>query len=293
MILKKQDSRNCEIDELKRLSSIANLTSQQKFDIERELKQIQAGQKGEEDSAYYLNFNYRFSENIIVIHDLRLEYLGEVAQIDHLLINRLLHFYVIETKSFFYGIKITESGEFMVWDGKTYHGIPSPIEQNARHISLLKKVLEKNDLSPKRLGITLLPTFNNYVLISPKSRITRPAKSQFDSEHVIAADNFISSYNKEIDKMDAATTLTSLLKIISTDTLLDIGKKLVKLHKKSGKINYATKFGVPEIKKNDATKSICNDCGKQLTEKAIAFCMSNVKRYGGKIYCYNCQKSHQ
>ena len=45
-----------------------------------------------------------------VIHDLRIECEGRVAQIDHLLIGRFLDIWVCETKNFSEGIAINEQG---------------------------------------------------------------------------------------------------------------------------------------------------------------------------------------
>src|SRR3546814_12221508 len=77
-----------------------------------------------------------------LIHDLRLEHGSRTAQIDHLLINRWMDVYVLETKHFHAGIKITEDGEFLRWNNyqKTYEGMASPLEQNERHIQVLKDV---------------------------------------------------------------------------------------------------------------------------------------------------------
>jgi hypothetical protein len=51
-----------------------------------------------------------------VIHDLRLDIDGRVAQIDHLLIHRSLNCFVLETKQVHAGLKITETGEFLRWN---------------------------------------------------------------------------------------------------------------------------------------------------------------------------------
>src|SRR3546814_12153126 len=77
------------------------------------------------DSAYLSDFCYASSPHWAVIHDLRLEQGGRTAQIDHLLINRWMDVYVLETKHCHAGIKITEDGEFLRWNNyqKTYEGI--------------------------------------------------------------------------------------------------------------------------------------------------------------------------
>ena len=135
MIIKKMDSKQGEIVELEKLLK-DKLTPYQRFLIERELKAIRSGVYGERDSAYYIDFYFGDSKNWAVIHDLRLEHKGQVAQIDHLLINRFFDVYVLESKNYSYKLKITPEGEFQVYYGKEYIGIPSPIEQNKRHIYL-------------------------------------------------------------------------------------------------------------------------------------------------------------
>ena len=112
MLIKGRDNHDSEVQSLRSLLD-CQVTAKQRFLIEREMKCISSGARGEESSAYYIDFRYKDSPNWAVIHDLRLEYRGFVAQIDHLLINRLLDIYDLESKNFYYGIKITPEGEFV------------------------------------------------------------------------------------------------------------------------------------------------------------------------------------
>ena len=86
--IKPMDSKQ---DEIKELSSLLDekITPNQRFQIERELKAIRSGVLGEKDAAYYINFYFGESKNWAVIHDLRIEYEDQVAQIDHILMNRM------------------------------------------------------------------------------------------------------------------------------------------------------------------------------------------------------------
>lgn len=122
MILKARDGRDEDIQELNRLLTL-DLSGKQRFLVERELKCLKSGNSGENSSAYYLDFGFKNSKNWVVIHDLRIEHRALVAQIDHLLINRFLEVYVLESKNYFYGIKITDDGEFLAYNGKNYQGI--------------------------------------------------------------------------------------------------------------------------------------------------------------------------
>lgn len=79
MIIKNQDSFKEDIQQLKKLLSL-RLTEKQRFLIERELRFLHSGEKGEQDSVYYLNFHLGKSKNWAVIHNLRLSFEGQVAR---------------------------------------------------------------------------------------------------------------------------------------------------------------------------------------------------------------------
>jgi hypothetical protein len=64
------------------------------------------------------------------LHDLRLVVDGDVAQIDHLIINRGIGMYLIETKNYKGNLIINDHGEFTFeYDNGDRYGIPSPLEQ--------------------------------------------------------------------------------------------------------------------------------------------------------------------
>ncbi len=68
MLIKERDKRDEDIVELRRLLD-SRLTEKQRFLIERELKCISSGARGEDDSAYYIDFKYTDSQNWAIIHD--------------------------------------------------------------------------------------------------------------------------------------------------------------------------------------------------------------------------------
>lgn len=175
MLIKEKDKNQQQVDYLTDLLE-RDLPEDKKQMIERELKCIYSGNKGEKTSSYYLDFDFKLSKNWALIHDLRLENNGDVAQIDHLLIGRLMDVYIIESKNFSSGVSISDEGDFSYFYKNRPYPIPSPIAQNERHIKLLDRFLTDNDLFPKRLGVSIKPTYRNIVLISPASRLSKPKK---------------------------------------------------------------------------------------------------------------------
>ncbi len=308
MIIKQKDSREEDLQELNRLLELKNLTKSQKEAIKKEIYNIKSGETGEKDSAYYIDLYYSSSKYSITIHDLRIEHNGYTAQIDHLIINRVFDIYMLESKNFNNKVRINDNGEFEVYVNNRYIGIPSPIEQNNRHIKILLDFLKENNLLPKRLGITVTPKFYNYVLFSPKTVIQRPNKSKFDTSHVIKADYIHKAITDSANEISISDFPTTLLNFNGYDSLEKFGKKLIEFHKPL-KVDWKKRFNISEDsssktientninnKKNlkpnkEKPKYFCAKCKKGISEKEARFCWNNKQRFGGKAYCYNCQRS--
>ncbi|WP_459572588.1 nuclease-related domain-containing protein, partial [Cupriavidus sp. 8B] len=203
MLVKKTDEKVSQISALEAL--IAAGEGRHIKHAEEELRKARAGIKGEQEAAYLIDFHFEKSKNTAVVHDLRLEIGGRVAQIDHLLVHRTLNVFVLETKRFHAGFKITDEGEFLRWNDwkKTYEGMPSPLAQNERHIAVLQDVFSEIEM-PTRLGIRLAPTIHNVVVVSPNARVDR--SRSFDSSRIIKADalsDFVSRckpYRRHVDE---------------------------------------------------------------------------------------------
>ncbi len=307
MLIKERDNHDSDVESLRSLLK-CQISAKQRFLIEREIKCVGSGARGEDSSAYYIDFRSRDSKNTAIIHDLRLEYRGFVAQIDHLLINRLLEIYVLESKNYYYGVKITPEGEFLVWNGKTYLPIESPIEQNKRHIDLLRRVIEQPGFLPTRLGVSIPPSFLSYVMVAPNSRVDRPAQGKFDTSMVIKADGLDAVIEKRIVKASPVDVFSSLAKVVSQETLETFARRLVRLHRPS-KIDYAAKFGVtvtapPATKPQSSAviptnngnggvtkrEPICEACGGAVDAKVVYYCRVNRENFRGKILCRSCQQ---
>lgn len=228
MLIKEADDQSAQLESLERLAQGKGPKARQAAD---ELRRRKAGVRGERDSAYLIGFEYERSPNWAVIHDLRLEHDGRIAQIDHVLINRWMDVYVLETKHVHAGIKITEEGEFLRWNKyqRTYEGMASPLEQNDRHIQVLKDVMAGVDL-PTRLGIRIPPAFQSFVLIGKDARIDRPRK--FDTSRVIKADQLKKAIWRDIDNENPLIGVVRFAaKIVSRETVEFVARQLADLHR--------------------------------------------------------------
>ncbi|MET0982355.1 MAG: nuclease-related domain-containing protein [Telluria sp.] len=234
MIYKDCDNKEPIVTILERMLALAG--PDKRALIERQLRTMRAGIKGEREAAWLIDVYLKDATRTAVIHDLRLDLGdGQVAQIDHLLIHRTRRFYVLETKPFSHGVKITDEGEFLRWNeaGKSWESMPSPLVQNERNVPVLRRTLET-------MGLGDCP-IESWVLVAPNARIDRPRK--YDTWRVVKADQFIEKMNKALENGPAHGALDDLLRTGLYDSIGDIANKLIALHSPAT-TDYMARFGV-------------------------------------------------
>lgn len=312
MLIKEADNKAADLATLKSLLTHPAANADTRKRIEQEIRNISSGAKGEADAAYEIDFHFGPSKNWAVIHDLRLEHKGRVAQIDHLLVNRFLEVWVFESKRFSEGIGINEKGECsMFWNGKPT-GIASPHEQNAKHIAVIKAACDDGTVElPKRLGFAIKPSFNGLVVVSKNARVSRPKAKGWWDDGIVKADQVKERINKAID---SDYNLLGAAKIIGTDTLEAFAKGLA-AHHVPASFDWHAKFGLPRetiapaakpaqakpagvaaeqevTPKSKEAQQVCHSCGDPVEDKVVTFCVRfNKARFGGNVYCQDCQKA--
>ena len=320
MLLKSADDKSKRISLLEDLQRSPILDAYQKNWLRDELMRLKKGIQGEHESAYYIDQYFKDSENHVVLHDLRFVIDGEVTQIDHLIINKMSDFYLLETKNYACNLVINAQGEFTAEYENSRFGIPSPLEQSFRHERVLCKLLET-------LGIVgrtqKMPDFYHVVMLHPKAIIERPASKSFDTSHIIKADQFPSWHKSFVDKMGVGTLLKSALNMRSLDTIKERGEKLIRQHRpadlfalpdfmrpkqQSKPAAPASAFSAPTpvhrvqpvppvqpkapppntiapIAEEPAKRLICAHCSAKITFPEGKFCWNNPRRFGGVAYC--------
>jgi hypothetical protein len=310
MLLKKADDKSKRITLLEDLQRSTMLDSRQKKWLREELSRFRKGIKGEQDSAYYLDQYFKDGQNHLVLHDLRFEVEGDVAQIDHLIINRLGHFYLIETKNYAGNVSINASGEFTAEYDEDRFGVPSPIEQSRRHERILRKLLERLDIA-NRLGTPL--EFHHVVMFHPKAIISRPKPTEFDTSSVIKADQFPSWHAKFVDKtVGVGMVLRGFANMRSLAATKEWGDKLMRQHRPQNQIALPD-FMQPSVKpvsapaitptplspdhvvpvaeqaesgeQPAAKRLICLHCNSKISYPEGKYCWNNAVRFKGGQYC--------
>lgn len=280
MILKPKDSIDGQIQDLE-MALQQPLTPNHRRRIEKDLAQVRAGLKAEEEAAYHIDFDLKDSVNWAVIHDLRIEWNSRVAQIDHLLINRLLEIYVIESKSFRTKVRFANGG----WERLNFNhweGIASPVEQNERHILVLQELIEQRQIAPTRLGITLRPSFFNIVAVQPSCSVVGPKRDT----SIFRMDVLM----KKIRAMN--TSPLGILKVITPETLEQFCRQLVSCHIPAPRPTVPFTAGKPSTSPTPTQPlvgQVCQGCGGPLSKAEAYYCRVNAAQFANQLLCRKCQ----
>jgi hypothetical protein len=309
MLIKSADDKSKRLALLQDLQQSPVLDARQKDWLREELRRCKTGMEGERDAAFYLDGHYKDAQNNVVLHDLRLQVDGEVAQIDHLVINRTGYLVLIETKNFSGDLEVNAHGEFTVRYGSVRYGIPSPYEQSRRHARILGKLLERLEIGTRT---DKLPEFHNVVMMHPKAIIQRPDPKAFDTSFLIKADQFPAWHEKLVNGTSTGGLFKALFNMRSQDTIKEWGEKLKRQHRAADQLalpdfmqpkpKLAQAAGAPnpiapeplavpaaseptEADASLAKKLICAQCREKISYPEGKFCWNNAKRFGGLQYC--------
>lgn len=244
MKIKSACDRQDDLATLQRLLEHPQASERQRSQIQLEIRMLRAGLRGEAETAYELDFHLRDSKNWAVLHDLRLEHAGRVAQIDHLLINRFLECWVCESKHFSEGVAVNVQGEFTAFFNGRPRGVPSPLAQNERHIDVLEALMNSPSFRlPTRLGMTLRPSFLSLIVVSKGARIQRPTPVPPAFRGILKADQVWQHIQRDAEETGFFLAVDSLSKLIGSDTLRELAERLAKQHRPI-RIDWAAKFGL-------------------------------------------------
>lgn len=179
------------------------------------IRQI-AGDKQEQDVAFYLRREFKDTVNVFIFNDLRIKHNDEVAQIDHLILYEY-GFVLIESKSITGEVAVNSDEEWSrSYNGK-WSGMPSPIQQVGLQEKLLRDLLHEN--REKLLGKILFGTlqtafggrcWNQFCAISSNSIIQRDNMPEGVSSKLVKSEFLIkkvkdiipNTINRGIFKLD-------------------------------------------------------------------------------------------
>ncbi|MDR6964130.1 nuclease-related domain-containing protein [Shewanella putrefaciens] len=227
-----------------------------------------AGQKQEQDVAFYLRRAFKDHPEVLVINDFRFTFNGETAQIDHLIIYPY-GFVLIESKSIKGHVDVNQQGEWSRSHGSKWFGMPSPIKQVELQQSLLKEMLKqhRSEILGKLLGIRQqgfgMRCWDHLCAVSSDAVINRDAMPTAISDLLVKTEFLV-------EKLEKIMNLKSkFMRIINvSDTRPDFNQQ---------ELNSIAKFLIDRhIDPSQATSEITPVQTPQVKEPVASFVVNKV-----------------
>jgi hypothetical protein len=305
-VFKTADDKQPQVDALRVLLAREDLDRRTRKEIDDKIWAIRTGIAGEKQAAYEIDFHYADRKSFAVIHDLRIEFKGRVAQIDHVILNQVMDMWVCETKSFKEGVKIDARGEWYRYGGGRAHGMPSPIAQNRNHVTVLEDLFAHGAIAFPRRIVTLKPSLLPVVLVSNEARVDRPgarAAARIKGlDSVIKIEQLVQTIEARFDERHPIGVFA---KLVSEDALGSIAAQLVALHRPAP-VDGPARFGLQDVPRTESAgapgpatpaalasprgERVCASCGTAVSEKVAAYSLAHADRFGGAVLCWECQR---
>lgn len=245
---------------------IFSIVNKKNKDLNKHLRNFNRMKSGHDGEVKVIETLKKLPDSYYIINDFRITVNRRTSQIDHVVVGPT-GIFAIETKNWqgtLYGKAENIHWKVVMPDGNSRNAY-NPIKQNETHTRRMEELLKKF------LG-------KNFYLESIVVLTHPNVKIMFESDivPVLKPDklcNYIESYNQ----LHLSETEVEQIK--------DLIMKKMKLDSNSASTT-AKEIAVT----TNGVSDVCARCGKKVTDRVREFCKKNPKRFGGKVYCYECQK---
>jgi hypothetical protein len=185
--------------------------------------------------AGYLNDVFAGEEDIVVLHDLRVQCELGSAHIDHMIMTRYLDVFLIESRIAGDQVIVGPEEEFSVKyrDGNSYR-IRSPITQLRRALAVSQHIFRRIEL-PTRFGERILPEFHRRIVVPRDTRLTN--HSEVRQSYFVNPRDLV----KTVKKCSKQSALKTLFGGISTEDLNNIARIVARWHAPE-KVDFMRKY---------------------------------------------------
>jgi hypothetical protein len=253
-----------------------------------------AGQKQEQDVAFFLRRAFKDHEQVFVINDFKFTHNNETAQIDHLIVYTF-GFILIESKSIKGEVKVNGLGEWTRSLYDKWSGMASPIKQVELQQELLKELIHENRevILSKLLGFKQqsfrFRRWDNLCAVSSNAIIERDSMPNDISNKLVKTEFLVETIKKVMNLK------TNIFKVLSFDSRPDFSEEELKS---------ITSFLMGQLSDNEIIEKVekkevvhtpvkvktsvgsilqCKSCGEKSDYTALH------GRYGYFIKCNKCE----
>ena len=256
MLIKSADDKSKRLALLENLQKSSLLDTRQKDWLRTELRNLKAGIKGEQAAAFYLNGHYKDGQNNVLLHDLRFQLDDEVAQIDHLVINRTGYMVLIETKNYSGDLEVNEFHNVVMMH-------PQAIIQRPDSKTFDTSFLIKADQFPA-WHEKLADGFSTGGVLKALFNIRSP--------------DTIKEWGQKLKRQHRPADLLALPEFMQPKAAPVKAAPIAQAD--------SVKAEAPQDTDETLVKTlVCAHCGSKISFPEGKYCWNNAKRFGGVQYC--------
>jgi len=279
IFLKEDSELRRKVDELNKIKD--RIASEDKARFDQDLKFSQYGLIGEDRIAYELK---NADVGCYVLRDINLEYNGEFAQVDYVIVTRC-NCYFVECKNMIGTVTINKEGEFRreyTWRNKNFkESIYSPYRQAIRHIEILKKKWKEK--SNKLVRYFCEKTFDDYyrpliIMANPRGMLNVRYAPKEIKDVTIRVDQLVERLKHDLmiyDKKKDAIDKVLDIRFESQKEVEHFARGILNHHKKRF-INYSKQY---KLMDSNSDKDL------ELKTKLIAFRSEMSRKNKVPAYC--------
>ncbi|WP_428848314.1 nuclease-related domain-containing protein [Shewanella olleyana] len=162
--------------------------------------QAVAGQKQEQNVAFFLRRAFKDNPEILIINDFKFTFNDETAQIDHLIVYPY-GFVLVESKSIKGNVEVNKQGEWTRSFNQKWSGMPSSIKQVEQQQILFKELLNhhKIEILGKMFGIQQGikgRCWDHLCVVSSDAVIDRNSMPKVVSEQLVKSEFLVDKLHK-------------------------------------------------------------------------------------------------
>lgn len=227
MLIKRTDDKYSQLALLESILSHTELSTATLARVTKTAERFARYIRGHIITAAALDDLFQKSDNWAVIHDLRLQVDGEVAHIDHLVMNRLLEVWIIGGAECAEGLRVLSSGQCFAKEGAEYRPVASPFIELERACDVLRRVLlTRASGLPVRAGEPILPQIRGLVVL--------PVQAELDLQGERPEYKSVVRTNGIANVLEATMgpnpSLRALARLVSSGVMVQVARSIEDLH---------------------------------------------------------------
>lgn len=292
MLIKLRDSTPSKIDLLERKIANEGSGAQDRLDLKSAIGRMK-NDTTTDKACDFLNHWFADSPDWMLIHDLRLEIDRSLAVANHVLIDRGLRFYWLDTRYIDCGLTVQPSGVcsacYSGGDKLRSTPIASPLRKLQKDLRTFTQAVRLAQAKLGWSGFIKQPIVNGYILTSTAIKNSVPRHVSMDTSPLVSKDSLFSLI------WESRAGENSLWpRKTSQDTLREAAAALVDLHRPVVEpALFEDELVASNINQKESDTAHCYYCRRGVNEDEREHSFRNMDVYRGRVVCLKCQNSSE